>query len=132
MTVGESVIAWLKGYDESLKIDTDLQSDKVNTYSLVKEPTQTVKAYISGRRELTDYFAIQARRHTQYNPDRISNNAFGESLEAWVHAQNAAGNFPSIDNATVKQVSVTTPWYVGNISPKESVYQMTLAIKYEL
>ena len=131
MTVGESVIAWLKTFDKSMKIDTDLQSAKNNTYSLVKEPTRTVKNYISGRKEYTDHFAIQARRCTKYDADRIANNTFGEALEAWVREQNEECNFPSIAGAIVKAVSVSTPWYVGNLTPDDSVYQMTLELKYE-
>lgn len=132
MTRTESIISWLIGFDESLqKADTDIQSTKVNTYSLVKEPTQTVKSYLSGRKEYTEHYMIQARRNTQYNSDRNNNNAFGELLESWVYEQNASGNFPTIEDAMVKSVTITTPWYVGNVTANDSVYQLTLEIKYE-
>ena len=65
MTVSEAIIKWLKTFDPEeywrmKQVDTDIQSAKVDSYSLVKEPVRNVKNYISGRKAITDHYMIQA------------------------------------------------------------------------
>ena len=48
MTVSESIIEWLKTFDpeeywKMKQVDTDIQSAKVDSYSLVKEPVRNEK-----------------------------------------------------------------------------------------
>ncbi len=133
MTVSESIIKWLKTFDseEGLKIDTEQQSSKVDSYSLVRAPVQNVKNYLSGKKVYTDHYTFQARLATQTDPDRIDNNAFGEALEDWVKKKDALGEYPVITGAKVQSVGVTTPFYVGKTGDNSNVYQMTIAIKYE-
>lgn len=119
MTVSEAVIKWLKSFNPAEywkmgKIDTDIQSAEVETYSVVKEPVRNVKSYISGRKIITDHYMVQARLASQTNTDRIDNNGFGEALEDWVSQQNKNKNFPVITDAAVTQVSVTTPFCIGS------------------
>lgn len=47
MTVSESVIRWLKGFDASrLKsINTDMLAADVKSYALIKEPVQNVQSF---------------------------------------------------------------------------------------
>lgn len=135
MTVSEAIIKWLKGFDAATKkmksIDTDIQRENDYSYSLVREPVQNVKAYLSGKRVYTDHYMIQARLPSRYNPECVSNNTFGEALEKWVREQNRAGNYPLIEGALVRDISITTPFYAGKTSTENSIYEMTIAIKYE-
>ena len=136
MTVSEAVIKWLKSFNPAEywkmgKIDTDIQSAEVETYSVMKEPIRNIKSYISGRKIITDHYMIQARLASQTNTDRIDNNGFGEALEDWVSQQNKNKNFPDITDAAVTQVSVTTPFCIGSTAKGNSIYQMTVSIKYE-
>lgn len=136
MTISESIIKWLKTFNPTeywkmKKVDTDLQSTEVETYSVVKEPVRNIKTYVSGRQEITDHYLIQARLGSQTNTERIDNNGFGEALEDWVSEQNEAENFPKLQNATVTKISVTTPFFMGKTETNNSIYQMTVAIKYE-
>ena len=136
MTVSEAVIKWLKTFDpeeywKMKQIDTDIQSAKVDSYSLVKEPVRNVKTYVSGKKVITDHYMIQARLSSQTNTDRIDNNGFGEALEEWVSAQNKAKKFPLIPDAVVQSISVTTPFYLGKTTTSNSIYQLTIAVKYE-
>lgn len=136
MTVSEAVIKWLKSFNPAEywkmgKIDTDIQSAEVETYSVMKEPVRNIKSYISGRKIITDHYMIQARLASQTNTDRIDNNGFGEALEDWVSQQNKNKNFPDITDAAVTQVSVTTPFGIGSTAKGNSIYQMTVSIKYE-
>lgn len=136
MTVSEAIIDWLKRFEpddywKMQKIDTDIQGAKVQTYSLVKEPVQNVKTYISGKKVYTDHYTIQARLSTNANVERVENIGFGEALEAYVREQNQKGAYPEIPDAKVKDIRVTTPFYMGRTGTNDSVYQMTIAIKYE-
>lgn len=136
MTVSESIISWLQEFDSAEhdginRIDTEQQSSKVDSYSIVRAPVQNVKSYLSGKKVYTDHYTFQARLSSQTDPDRIDNNEFGEELENWVKEQNFNGNFPKIADATVQSVSVQTPFYVGKTGDNSNVYQMTIAIKYE-
>lgn len=136
MTVSESIIEWLKQFNPAeywrmKKIDTELQSSSVDSYSLVKEPVQNVKAYLSGRKIYTDHYTIQARLSSQGEEDRIDNNGFGEALENWVRKKDISEEYPIIQDAKVKGIGITTPFYVGRTENNSFVYQMTIAIKYE-
>ena len=113
------------------QVDTDIQSAKEDSYSLVKEPVRNVKTYVSGRKVITDHYMIQARLSSQTNSDRIGNNGFGEALEEWVSEQNRNKNFPQIPDAAVQNISVMTPFYLGKADTNNSIYQLTVAIKYE-
>ena len=137
MTVSGAIIQWLKIFDpeeyrKMKQIDTDIQSAKIDSYSLVKEPVRNEKAYITGKKVITEHYMLQARLSSQSNTDRIENTGFGEALEEWVSEQNRAKNFPQIPDAAVQRISVTTPFYLGRVDAgNSSVYQLTVAIKYE-
>lgn len=136
MTVSEAIINWLKEFNpdeywKMKKIDTEQQSSHVDSYSLVREPVQNVKSYLSGRKVYTDHYTIQARLSCQTDADRIDNNGFGEALENWVKEKNLLGEYPNLTDAVVKSIDVTTPFYVGRTENNSYVYQMTIAIKYE-
>lgn len=136
MTISESIISWLKEFETTEnekmnQIDTEQQSPKVDSYSLVREPVQNVKRYISGRTIYTDHYTFRARLANQTDGDRIDNNAFGEALETWVREKNKKEEFPVLSEAKVQEIGITTPFYVGRTESHNSVYQMTIAIKYE-
>lgn len=136
MTISESIIKWLMRFDpveywKIKHIDTDVQAAEVDAYSLVKEPIQNVKPYLSGKKVYTDHYMIQARLASNSNEDRIDNNGFGEALEYWVREQNSQKRFPVLDVAIVQGISITTPFYAGKTETNNIIYQMTVAIKYE-
>lgn len=136
MTVSESIIKWLKDFNPSdywkmKHIDTDIQAAKVDAYSLVKEPVRNVKSYMSGKKVYTDHYTLQARLSSRTNSARIDNSGFGEVLETWVSEKNKKCEFPQLSDGKVTGVSVTTPFYVGRTETNDSVYQMTVALKYE-
>ena len=137
MTVSEAIIKWMKTFDpeeywKMKQVDMDIQSAKIDSYSLVKEPVRNIKPYVSGKKVITDHYMLQARLSSQTNTDCIENNGFGEALEGWVSEQNKVKNFPQIPDATVQSISITTPFYLGRIDTNNSsIYQLTVAIKYE-
>lgn len=136
MTVSQSIIRWLKQfkpeeYSGMKNINTDLQGADACTYVLYKEPIQNVKRYISGRSVHTDHYSIRARLSSQTNSDRIENGAWGELLTDWIEERNKNEDFPVLDKGVVKSIMVTTPFYMGKTETNDSIYQMTISIKYE-
>ncbi|MEE0918472.1 MAG: hypothetical protein U0L56_00365 [Lachnospiraceae bacterium] len=129
MTVSESIITWLKDF-ENQSIDTDILKVTVNRYALVKEPNQQIKAYITGKKEYTDHYTFQACLASQTNTDRIDNQEYGERLSEWVEEKNINQEFPLLADAKVTYIGITTPFYMGQTATNESVYEMTIAIKY--
>ncbi len=132
MTVSESVIRWLKGFDGDRlsAVSTDMQTTEVKSYALIKEPQQNIQHFLSGKKVITDYFSFMARLSNRTDASRVGNAGFGESLAEWVASQNAAGKYPDIEDAVVQDISVTTPFCVGQTQEHDSLYQLTIAIKY--
>lgn len=136
MTVSEAIIKWLYEFNSEKywnmpQIDTDIQGPKVDSFSLAKEPVQNVKSYLSGKKVYTGHYMICARLSSNMDADRVDNLGFGEALEEFVRAKNLAEEFPVIPDATVRSIEVTTPFYLGATENNDSIYQMTIAIKYE-
>lgn len=136
MTVTEAIIKWLKTFESSeywkmKRIDTDMQSAEVDSYSLVKDPIQNVKSYMSGKKVYINYYTIQARLASKTDEERVDNSGFGEALECWVREKNSRKEFPELEDAAVQSIGVTTPFYIGRTAEHNSVYQTTIAIKYE-
>ena len=74
---------------------------------------------------------IQARLSSSDDLDRVDNLDFGDRLEEYVREKNRAEDFPNIPDATVNEIEITTPFYLGAVDNNSSVYQMTIAIEYE-
>lgn len=134
-TVSESVISWLKTFDPKeywrmKRIETGILPADVDSYALVKEPIVNKKTSVSGKVTATEHYTLHARLSSQNNNDRIDNGAFGELLESWVLEQKQIRNYPEIESAKVKNVDVTTPFYIGKTDTDNSVYQLTISITY--
>lgn len=135
MTIAESLIEWLMEFNEDgkrmEKIDVDRQSAEVESYSLIKEPTVNSTKNVLGEETVTAHYTLMARLADQTNTDRIENNAFGEAMEEWIEGKNDRREYPTLTKGNVVEVRVTTPFFVGRTETNNSVYQMTVALKYE-
>lgn len=135
MTITESIINWLLEFNEEGKrmemIDVDRQSAEVESYSLIKEPVVNSTTNVLGEETVTAHYTLMARLADNTNTDRIENNAFGEAMEAWIEEKNDRMEYPVIPKGEVQEVKVTTPFFVGRTETNNSVYQMTVALRYE-
>lgn len=133
MTVTESIIQWLKGFQTEQKlnrIDIDILRAGSIRYALVKEPIQNVKSYLSGKKEYTNHYTFMARLQSVNSEECMENTGFGEALEEWVKEKNKKEEYPDIEDAVVNSINITTPFCLGVTGEQDSVYQMTIAIKY--
>ena len=129
MTVTESIIKWLQGYEKS-SIQADILRPGSIKYALAKEPIQNVKSYLSGKKEYTNHYTFMARLPSANKEECIDNTDFGEKLEEWVKEKNRNEEYPEIESVVVKSIRITTPFYIGITQEQDSIYQMTIAIKY--
>lgn len=129
MTVSEAIINWLTEYDSS-DIDTDLLGASTASYALTKEPTINTKRYLSGRTERTEYYQFAARLDSQLNEERKLNSEWLENLEKWIEEQKTNNKMPTIEGATVRDVFISTGYYLGQNAEDNSVYSLTIGIKY--
>ena len=86
---------------------------------------------ILGEETVTVHHTLMARLADQTNTDRIENNAFGEAMEDWIEEKNDRRDYPVLTKGKVVEVRVTTPFFIGRTETNNSVYQMTVALKYE-
>jgi hypothetical protein len=135
MTISEALIKWLMEFNEDgkrmEKIDVDRQSAEVESYSLIKEPVINSTKNVLGEETVTAHYTLMARLANNTNADRIENNAFGEAMETWIEEKNDRMEYPEIPKGKVTEVRVTTPFFVGKTEKNNSVYQMTVALRYE-
>ena len=129
MTVSEALINWLTEYDSS-DIDTDLLGASTTSYALTKEPTINIKRYLSGRTERTEYYQFTARLDSQLNEERKLNSEWLENLEKWIEEQKTNNKMPTIEGVTVRDVFISTGYYLGQNAEDNSVYSLTIGIKY--
>ena len=133
MTVSQAVINWLLTFDSEYGkmtgIDTDIIKGTTASYALVKEPVQNKIEDILGNVKCTDYYQLAARLDSQVNSDRIDNVAFLEALTEWIREKDKAKDYPVIEQG-VEKIEVTTPFYLGKTDGDNSIYQLTIAIKY--
>jgi len=71
-----------------------------------------------------------ARLDSQNNTARIDNGTWGEELSYWIKIQNMNQNYPILNGATVQEISISTPFYLGKSETNSSLYELTIAIKY--
>lgn len=136
MTVLNGIINWLntfkpKEYARMEEISTDVLEARVNSFSVGKEPIINKKKYVSGREVITEHYTLNALLCSFDDEERALNNEWGELLERWVKEQEEKENYPQLEGMSVKRIEVTTPFCMGRTSENESIYQMTIAIKYE-
>lgn len=129
MTVSEAIINWLLKYDLD-EIDTDLLGASTASYALTKEPTINIKRYLSGKTERTEYYQFTARLDSQLDTERKLNSEWLENLEKWIETQKRNNKMPTIEGAIVTDVFISTSYYVGQNAEDNSVYSLTIGIKY--
>lgn len=133
MTVSESIINWLYGYDTNVDgIDTDIVSASTASYALSKEPTVNIKKYLSGKVERTEYYQLTARLDSQTNADRKDNTMWLEGLEKWVKEQTEQGNVPIVNGKPVTDIYISSSFYLGRNAEDNSLYSLTMAIRYTI
>lgn len=132
MTVVEAIKKWLNVNNVSVKeIEIDMLPAGINTLALMKSPTNQVEEFIDGSQKRTEYYTLYIRRESQFNDERIDNNAYFEDLENKVMQWNLEGNLPQLDNNRFcENISISGTTYLFQSQENESIYSLTFEIIY--
>lgn len=132
MTVVEAIKKWLNVNNVDVKeIEIDMLPAGLNTLALMKSPTNQVEEYIDGSQKRTEYYTLYIRKESQFNDERIDNNAFFEDLENKVMEWNLEGNLPQLDNKRFcENISISGTTYLFQSQENESIYSLTFEIIY--
>ena len=132
MTVVEAIKKWLNVNNVSVKeIEIDMLPAGLNTLALMKSPTNQVEEYIDGSQKRTEYYTLYIRKESQFNDERIDNNAFFEDLENKVMEWNLEGNLPQLDGKRhCDNISISGTTYLFQSQENESIYSLTFEIIY--
>lgn len=134
MTVSESIIEWLHGFsglDVAEVIETELLGGSVGANALSKSPTNVVKTFADGSQCRTEYYSFYAKKSSQLNDERISNDKFFEELESWIDDCDYNENYPILDKKRVcEEISVSGSYYLFENDEHEGIYMLTIQIEY--
>ncbi|MGJ0961664.1 hypothetical protein ACR75P_08260 [Faecalicoccus pleomorphus] len=132
MTVVEAIKKWLNVNNVSVKeIEIDMLPAGINTLALMKSPTNQVEEYIDGSQKRTEYYTLYIRKESQFNDERIDNNACFEDLENKVMEWNLDGNLPQLDGKRYcDNISISGTTYLFQSQENESIYSLTFEIIY--
>lgn len=130
MSIIEALAEWITGYDGTEIADVDINrlAAESEAFAMYRAPSDRVQPYIDGTEDVTGYYQLLVRQPSMTEDMRLDNAEWLEGLEAWVIAQNRAGNLPEI--AGCWSVSVSTGFAVETSNDAETVYSVTLAVNY--
>ncbi len=135
MTISESVIEWLHGYEGGFEligeIKTDQLSEDAESFGVFNTPRDSEVVFVDGSRDVTVHYLFLARQPSQTDDMRQSNQAWLEGLERWIRQQNRLRVLPEMDQGrTCFSVSVTGSYAAEEQNSAETVYQLGVAISY--
>lgn len=135
MSIGESVVAWLKGYDGGFELTDQISTDRLEAapeaYGIFKMPSDDVRNFVNGSRDVTAHYLLMARQPAQTNRMRVDNHKWLEGLERWIREQTMRRNLPDLgDGRTCFTVSVADSYAAEDQGDAEITYQISVAVNY--
>lgn len=135
MTITQSIIEWLAGYDGGIEVDegvnTDMLAANAEAYGLFRTPGNVVTEFVHGGRDVTTYLNLIVRQPSQTESMRRSNQAWMEQLERWVREQNMRRSLPHLNGGReCYAVAIANSFYMQEQTETESVYQIAIAVHY--
>lgn len=134
MTINQAIVEWLYT-NGTIEIDDHINTDILDaskSYAVSKEPTNvTERKFVGGGSIRTEYYQVLAKRNTQFEQERISNDEFLQNLEMWVHQKNRNRDFPDLgDTKTCDSIGISSGYYLYSSNEEESIYTLTIEITY--
>lgn len=135
MTITQSVIEWLNGFDGGIEVDegvnTDMLAANAEACGLFRTPGNIATDFVHGGRDVTEHLNLIVRQPSQTESMRRSNQAWMEHLERWVRSQNIRRSLPVLDNGReCFAVAIAGSFYMQEQTETESVYQIAIAVHY--
>lgn len=135
MSIGESVAAWLMGYEGGFELTDMISLDRLEgtpeAYGIFKMPSGDEQRFVDGSRDVTAHYMFVARQAAQTNRMRVNNSEWLEGLEGWIRRQSMSRNLPDLgDGRTCFAVSVADSFAAEAQNDADITYQISVAINY--
>ena len=145
MTIAESVIAWLKGWEGGMGAGDMISTDQLaaapsEACGVFRSPGDTATEFVDGSRDVTARFLFLVRLPAQTDGMRRENQARLEDFERWVRRQNMARNLPRLDGGgdggensvsrSCHAVRLADGFAMEAQTETEAVYQAALEVSY--
>lgn len=134
MTISESLKNWLLK-NGTFQIDDSIDTEKLSSpaiaYSLSKTPQNSVRKFVDGSEQRTEYYMFFARQSIQIETERISNDQFLENFEDWIWSKNKEHDLPVLDKKRIcESVGISSTFYLYETDEEEGIYSLTISIVY--
>lgn len=135
MTVSESVVEWLRGYEGGFELTDTIGTDQLEAepeaYGVFKTPGGTVTEFIDGSRDVSVNYLFLARQPSQTDGLRKDAHEWLEGLEGWIRAKNMRRELPALDEGRACfNVRVTNSYAAEVQTDAEITYQLGMEINY--
>lgn len=131
VTNSEKIKTWLKSCNLVTveDVDTDRLEAQVESLGIYKQAQRDVTEFVDGSKIVSEYYYFLARRSAQLEAERISSHEFLALVEDWVEEQDRFGNRPNVEG--IEEVFIANGFYMIDAETDESVYQISIGIKYQ-
>lgn len=135
MTISESVVEWLKGYEGGFEltdaITTDLLDCTPEAYGIFKAPGGHETVFINGDRDVIVNYLFLARQPSQTDGLRQKAHAWLDGLEQWIRIKDMRRQLPALNGSrTCCRVRIANTYAAEEQNDAETVYQIGLEIDY--
>lgn len=129
-TISSAVAAWLSFF-ENMTVDTNHVTDGSDKYGLFKSPNRSVKNFLNGSYEITEYYQFFARQASVSEEDRKDSDAWLEELAYWADDFSFEYEYPALDGGRkINMIELTGTPYPMETGSSDTLFQMSLAITY--
>ena len=140
MNATENLREWLRGcpaLSKKNRFGVDFLGKGATEYALYCTPTSmTFKTDVLGNKwydpiqTLNYIFACKLLYSMDTKANQANYDLFAEVIR-WIEQKNIAGDYPEIEEGTVRLIMPTLSPYVYEAGPDSARYQIQLAIKYK-
>lgn len=136
MTISESMVEWLRGYEGGFELTDEISTDRLEeaepeAFGVFKAPGGGYTEFVDGSRDVAAYYLFLARQPSQTEGLRLDAHEWLEGLERWIRAKNMRRELPDLGECrTCFNVRVTNSYAPENQTDAGITYQLGMEIDY--
>lgn len=130
-TIAQAVSAWLSLYRD-VETETNHIKDGSDKNGLFRSPNRTVRHFLDGCYEVTEYYQFFARQKSVGEADRKDSDEWLEALVYWADDYPLLYEYPELTNGRkITLIEVTGAPYPMEGDARSTLYQISLAVTYQ-
>lgn len=135
MTISESIVEWLRGYEGGFEltdaVTTDLLECTPEACGIFKMPGGHEIAFINGNRDVEVNYLFLVRQPSQTEGLRKKAHVWFDEFEKWIRVKDMRRQLPTLgDGRTCYKVFIKSSYAAEEQTDAETIYQLSLAISY--